>query len=103
MLAGSLAAVVSQLLVRTADGQGRCAVNEILVSGTGLGNAIREGNINMIKSFIQSGGAKGMQLMDDALDKLCQAGKLDNEDAYLKATDKQRFQKYLKPQMAAVR
>jgi twitching motility protein PilT len=101
MLAGSLVGVVSQLLVRAEGGNGRVAVNEILLSGSGLGNAIREGNINMIKSIIQSGGARGMQMMDDALDKLAQAGKVDPEDAYMKAGDKTRFQKYLKQPVAA--
>jgi twitching motility protein PilT len=100
MLAGSLNAVVSQLLVRTVDGNGRCGVNEILLSSSGLGNAIREGNVNMIKSLIQAGGQRGMQLMDDAMEKLVAAGKASPEDAYSKATEKPRFQKYLKPQMA---
>jgi twitching motility protein PilT len=103
MLAGSLMAVVSQLLVKAADGKGRVAVNEILLSSSGLGNAIREGNINMIKSIIQSGGGKGMQMMDDAMEKLLQANKIDPDDAYLKATEKQRFQKYLKQQPVAPR
>lgn len=95
MLAGSLVAIVSQLLLRTPDGQGRCCVNEILVTTSGLGNAIREGNINMIKSIIQSGGAQGMQLMDAAIEKAVQNGKADVQDAFMKATDKARLQKYM--------
>ena len=43
-LAESLAGIVSQLLLRTADGQGRVAVNEILLKTPGLPNVIREGN-----------------------------------------------------------
>lgn len=95
MLAGSLVAICSQLLVRGADHKSRHAAVEILVSGPGLGNAIREGNINMIKSNIQSGGSLGMCLMDTSLEKLVQSGKTDPEDTYLKATDKQRFLRYL--------
>jgi twitching motility protein PilT len=95
MLAGSLVAVASQLLVRSIDGNARFCANEILLSSPALANAIRDGNINMIKTIIQAGGARGMQLMDDALDRLCKEGKVDVQDAYAKATEKQRIQKYL--------
>ncbi len=95
MLGGSLVAIVSQLLVRTPDGKGRACANEILISSPALANAIREGNMNMIRSIIQGGGSKGMQMMDDALEKLCASGKADPMDAYMKATEKGRFQKYL--------
>jgi len=103
MLAGSLAAVVAQLLIRAADGKGRCAATEVLVATLGLMNSIREGNTNMIKSIIQGGGARGMQMMDDSLEKLVQSGKADPEDVYMKATDKERFRKYLANKAGAVR
>ena len=54
-------------LLRTADGRGRCAANEILLKTSGLANVIREGNMPMITSIIQGGRTQGMQLMDDAL------------------------------------
>ena len=54
-LAESLAGIVSQLLLQTADGKGRCAVNEILLKTAGLPNVIREGNTPMITSIIQGG------------------------------------------------
>jgi twitching motility protein PilT len=101
MLAGSLVAIVSQLLVRSADGKGRFCANEILLSSPALANSIREGNLNMIKSLIQGGGQRGMQMMDDALEKLVAAGKADATDVYMKAAEKARFQKYLSQQPAA--
>jgi twitching motility protein PilT len=91
-LSESLAAVVSQLLLRTADGQGRCAVNEILLKTPGLPNIIREGNTPMLTTLIQSGRSIGMQLMDDALMGLVEAGTITPRDAYMKATNKQRFE-----------
>lgn len=97
MLGGSLNAIVSQLLVRTPDGKGRACANEILLSSPALANAIREGNMNMIKSIIQGGGNKGMQLMDDSLEKLIMSGRGDPHDCYMKATEKNRFQKYITP------
>ncbi|MBC7795220.1 MAG: PilT/PilU family type 4a pilus ATPase, partial [Clostridia bacterium] len=62
-LSESIAGIVSQLLLPTADGKGRCAVNEILVRTPGLPNIIREGNTPMIHSMIQSGKQLGMQAM----------------------------------------
>ena len=94
-LAESLAAVVAQLLLPTADGNGRLAANEILLKTKALPNIIREANISMLGSFIQQGKSDGMQLMDDALFELVQSNKVGAYDAYLKATDKARFEPLL--------
>ncbi|MEL6546807.1 MAG: ATPase, T2SS/T4P/T4SS family, partial [Myxococcota bacterium] len=94
-LSESLSAVVSQLLLPTADGKGRCAVNEILLKTPGLPNVIREGNTPMLHSIIQSGKNMGMQGMDDALFIKLQEGTILPRDAYMKATDKQRFEHLL--------
>jgi twitching motility protein PilT len=91
-LSESLAAVVSQLLVPTADGKGRCGVHEILLRTSGLPNIIREGKITMLNSLIEGGKAQGMQTMDDTLFALVKAGKIRGSDAYMKATNKARFE-----------
>jgi twitching motility protein PilT len=93
-LSESLAAVVAQLLLPTADGKGRIAVHEILLRNQGLPNLIREGNIQMLASVIQAGKNEGMQAMDDALFALASAGKINGRDAYMKANDKPRFEKF---------
>jgi twitching motility protein PilT len=91
-LAESLAAVVSQLLLRTADGHGRCAVNEILLKTQGLPNLIREGNTPMLQTVMQGGKNQGMQLMDDALMALVEGKRITPREAYLKASNKARFE-----------
>jgi twitching motility protein PilT len=91
-LAESIAGIVSQLLLRTVDGHGRVAVNEILLKTPGLPNVIREGNTPMITSIIQSGRAQGMQLMDDGLMALVEQGRIAPREAYMKATNKARFE-----------
>ena len=96
-LSESLAAVVSQLLLPTADGKGRCAVNEILLKTQGLPNVIREGNTPMLHSIIQSGKSLGMQGMDDALFSALQDGRILPRDAYMKASNKARFEPMLPP------
>jgi twitching motility protein PilT len=93
-LSESLAGVVSQQLLRTADGKGRCAVNEILLRTPGLANVVREGNTPMLLNIIQSGKSMGMQTMDDALMALVQASRIAPEDAWRKALDKARFEKF---------
>jgi twitching motility protein PilT len=96
-LAESLQGVIAQLLLRTIDGKGRVAVNEILFGGGGLSNLIREGNTPMINSIISAGKAQGMQLMDDALMTLAERKTIDGHEAYLKARDKKRFEKLVEP------
>ncbi|HEX5761047.1 MAG TPA: PilT/PilU family type 4a pilus ATPase [Thermoanaerobaculia bacterium] len=94
-LSESLAAVVSQLLLKTADGTGRVAAHEVLLKTQGLPNVIREGNTPMVQSIIQGGRALGMQLMDDALMALVESKRITPRDAYMKATQKQRFEPLL--------
>jgi twitching motility protein PilT len=89
-LADSLGAVVSQILCRKTGG-GRVAAHEILIRTSGIVGAIREGKTSMVYSIIGSSKAQGMQTMDDALQALVTSGAIDGREAYLKATDKQRF------------
>ncbi len=96
MLADSLKSVIAQQLLKTADGKGRCAANEVLVSTSALSNLIREGKISMINSMIQTGSALGMQTMDQALQKLIKDGRITAEAAWEKAIDKELFAKMVK-------
>lgn len=91
-LAESLAGIVSQLLLRRADNGGRIAANEILLKGPGLPNVIRDGNTPMLTSIIAAGKSQGMQSMDDVLFAFAKEGKITAKDAYMKATDKARFE-----------
>jgi twitching motility protein PilT len=91
-LADSLAAIVAQLLLPKADGTGRVAVHEILLETPGLPNLIREGNISMLVNVMQAGKPQGMQLLDDALLALVEKKVVSPRDAYLKSSDKSRFE-----------
>jgi len=98
MLADCLTAVVSQLLCRTADGNGRVAAHEVLLRCDGLPNTIREGQIANIRSIIESGGNDGMCTMDGTLMRLIKEGKITGMEAYMKATEKAKFAKMLSPE-----
>ncbi len=92
MLSESLKAVVAQQLLKTSDGAGRCAANEILIGSAALAGMIRESKISQISSFIQTGSKSGMQTMDQHLMKLIQEGKITREAAREKAENKALFQ-----------
>jgi twitching motility protein PilT len=91
MLADSLRAVIAQQLLKTSDGRGRCAANEILIGSPALASMIREGKISQINSFIQTGTSIGMHTMDQHLKQLIAEGKITKEAAYEKAIDKSLF------------
>ncbi|MEL7058791.1 MAG: PilT/PilU family type 4a pilus ATPase [Acidobacteriota bacterium] len=100
-LAESVAAIVSQLLLRTADGHGRVAVHEVLLKTPGLANVIREGNTPMLQSIIQGGRAVGMRMMDDSLLEQVERGKITAAAAMEKAQEKNRFQPLVAKEQAA--
>ncbi|MBZ0269560.1 PilT/PilU family type 4a pilus ATPase [bacterium] len=90
-LADNLKAVVSQELVRAADGRGRRAVVEILVVTAAVSQLIRDAKTFQIPSAIATGRRQGMQLLDQALHDLVRIGEIDPDEAFLKAEDKREF------------
>ena len=94
-LADNLKAVLSQELVRTADGRGRRAVVEVLVLTSAVAQYVREGKTHQIPSAIATGRRVGMQLMDQALLTMVRAGDIDPDEAFLRATDKREFLPYV--------
>ncbi len=75
-LAIGLQGIVTQTLIPTADGLGRCVAAEVLVPTAGIRNLIREGKTHQIYSAIQTGGNVGMQTMDASLASLVRQGKI---------------------------
>src|SRR5919198_741394 len=65
-LAVALQGVMTQTLLPTADGAGRCVACEVLVPTPAVRNLIREGKTHQIYSTMQTGGAAGMQKMGAA-------------------------------------
>ncbi|MDA8021265.1 MAG: type IV pilus twitching motility protein PilT [Thermoanaerobaculia bacterium] len=90
-LAESICAIVSQLLLKTTDGEGRVAVHEILLKTAGLPNVVREGKTSMLRSIIEGGRARGMCMMDDSLMEKYEKGLITARDALNKAANKDRF------------
>jgi len=88
MLSESLRGVVSQQLLKRADGKGMVMASEILLSTMSLANLIRDGKTFQIPSVIQTGVAQGMQKMDDAIVDLLKAKKITQDEAFRRAHNK---------------
>ncbi len=94
-LAQNLHGVVTQILVKTADGRGRKAIHEILTMTTAIANLITSDKIYQIPTQLQTGRTQGMQLLDQALMEALQANEIDPDDAYRYAVDKKQFQRFV--------
>ncbi|MGH8134136.1 MAG: type IV pilus twitching motility protein PilT [Steroidobacteraceae bacterium] len=94
-LAQSLLAVVTQVLVKTADGHGRKAICEVLMMTKAIAKLIQTEQTHQIPTQLQTGRDLGMQLMDQALLGAIAARTIDPDDAYTYAAEKRAFQRYV--------
>ena len=92
VLSNSVQGIVSQQLLRKADGKGRVAAHEILVGTAALPGIIRAGESQKLNGLIQMSSKEGMITMDDSLRNLVKAGTVTPEAALMKAIDKKRFE-----------
>jgi twitching motility protein PilT len=81
MLGESLKGVVSQNLLRRADGKGRIAALEVMICTPAIQNLIREGKTFQILSVMQTGKNIGMQTMNDHIKRLVTDGTITQEEA----------------------
>lgn len=66
-LSSVLEGVISQQLLPKANGSGRIAAFEIMVTNPAIRNLIREGKTHQMQTVIQTAGKLGMQTMDASL------------------------------------
>jgi len=94
-LSQSLLAVVTQVLVKTADARGRKAICEILMMNRAIAKLIQMDQTHQIPAQMQMGRDQGMTSLDQSLLAAVQAREIDPDDAYNYATDKKPFQKFV--------
>jgi twitching motility protein PilT len=94
-LSQSLIAVVTQVLCKTLDNQGRKAVCEVMLMTKAIAKLIQTDQTHQIPSQVQMGREFGMQLMDQALVAAVQAKEIDPDHAYSFAADKRALQKFV--------
>ena len=106
-LAVGLQGIVTQTLIPTADGKGRCVAAEILMPTPGVRNLIREGKTHQIYSAIQTGANVGMQTMDTSLAGLVRSGQITLNQAESRSSQPTELRKLVEsgagPQLTAVR
>lgn len=90
MLSASLQAVVTQMLLRRANGQGRVAAHEVMIVNPAIRNLIRENKLHQIPSMLQTGKGEGMQTMSSSLLELIQRGQITRKQA-ITATNNPKF------------
>jgi twitching motility protein PilT len=78
-ISGTIAGVVSQQLLPTADGKSRAVAAEVMVATPAIRNLIREGKTHQIYTSMQAGAKFGMQVMDQHLAELVKKGKITYE------------------------
>ena len=91
MLSTSLRSVISQQLVRRADGRGQAVACEVLINNPAIANLIREGKTHQIASVLERSALLGMQSLDNALRTLLDAQLITPQEAYQRAIHKQAF------------
>jgi twitching motility protein PilT len=94
-LAIGLQGIVTQQLLPTQDGAGRCVAAEVLVPTPAVRNLIREGKTHQIYSTMQTGGAQGMQTMDASLAGLVRAGRITRQLAESRSSTPEELRRLL--------
>ena len=92
-LSVNLVGVISQALVKRADGRGRVAAFESLVATGAIRNLIRENKTYQIGSMIQTGARSKMHTLDQSLATLVEGGLVTFEEARSKAKDAGEFER----------
>tara|TARA_R110002050_G_scaffold9504_1_gene32972 strand:+ start:109064 stop:110101 length:1038 start_codon:yes stop_codon:yes gene_type:complete len=90
MLSESLRAVISQTLLKKVGG-GRVAAHEIMIGTAAIRNLIREDKVPQMYSAIQTGGAVGMQTLDQCLQDLVRRQQITKATALPMAVNKDLF------------
>jgi twitching motility protein PilU len=80
-LSSNLRAIISQRLIPTADGKGRCAAIEILINTPIIADKLLKGEFHEIKSIMQKSRELGMKTFDHSLFELYDAGTISYEEA----------------------
>jgi len=77
----NLRAVISQRLIRRADGKGRVAAIEILLQSALVSDLIFKGEVGAIKEAMVKSAEVGMQTFDQALFNLAESGLVTQDEA----------------------
>jgi twitching motility protein PilT len=86
-LGDTLQGVISQTLLPRAQGGGRVAATEVMISTPAVANLIRENQISQLYNAMQAGEAHGMHTLDQTLRRLVETGEVSAAVARHHLTD----------------
>jgi len=84
-LALGLGGIVCQQLVPALDGKGRWPALEVLIGTNAVRNLIRKQQVHMLYNEMMSGSNRGMIQMEASLAELVLSGKIDPDEARIRA------------------
>ncbi|MBI4726055.1 type IV pilus twitching motility protein PilT [candidate division TA06 bacterium] len=97
-VAVNFVAVISQILVKRADGRGRVAAHEIMTGTGAVRNLIREGKTYQLQSLIQTSVKQGMCTLNMSLASLFRRKLITLDEALSKSTDPENLQQIMRSQ-----
>jgi len=95
MLANTLAAVVSQTLVKRKDQPGMVPAVEVMLCTPAVRNCIRENRVFELPNVIETSRAVGMQTLDSSIKQLYVNGYIAKEDALALAAHPEKLERAL--------
>ncbi|MDY6904143.1 MAG: PilT/PilU family type 4a pilus ATPase [Thermodesulfobacteriota bacterium] len=95
MVSESLRAVITQRLLPRKDTDAMALAMEILICTRPVANMIRDQKVFQIPSMMQTGKTSGMQIMDESMLALVEAGRVSAADAVLYAANPNLFKTHL--------
>ena len=95
MLSSSLQGVVSQALLRRADGRGMVPVVELMVCTPPIRRCIREAETHLIQGIVETGRKFGMQGLDQAIAEQVLNGYITSEDGLQRAANGHTLERQL--------
>ncbi|MEW6684763.1 MAG: type IV pilus twitching motility protein PilT [Candidatus Edwardsbacteria bacterium] len=87
--------VISQILLKRADGRGQVAAFEIMVGTPAVRNLIREAKTYQLTSHLQTGMKEGMTTLNFSLANLIKTGIVTLEEALTKSIDSEGLKQIL--------
>lgn len=101
-LSVNLIAVISQVLINRADGQGRVPCFEILLGTPAVRNVIREGKTFQIPQLLGMGTNEGMISMERYMQNMINEGHITMEEAFARTSRPEELKNLIGPQAAEI-
>ncbi|RJQ55134.1 MAG: type IV pilus twitching motility protein PilT [Actinobacteria bacterium] len=93
----NLIGVISQVLLKRADGKGRVAAYELMVATNAVRNMIREAKTYQLPQLLETGTSQGMQSMNHSIAALVKSGLVAAEEALLRSPNPNELRQMIGP------